>query len=62
MLAFLVGLRMLGSGEGLEGGYLLVEGREILFDYEGQFIDLDRPVIEEGFSFSHCSKSIWGFV
>lgn len=54
VFAFLVRFGMLGSGEGLQGGDLLVEGREVLFYYEGEFVDFDGSVVEEGFAFGHC--------
>lgn len=50
MLAFLVGFGMLGSRELLEGGDLAVEGREILFYDEGELVDFDRAIVEEGFA------------
>lgn len=53
MFSFLVGFGMLCSRKGLQGGYLLVQRREVLLDYEGQFVDFDRSVVEEGFPFGN---------
>ena len=33
---------------------MLVEGGEILFDNEGQFVDFDGSVVEECLPFGHC--------
>ena len=53
VFAFLLAGRpgLLGFGEGLEGGDLLIQGREVLFDDEGEFVNFDGSVVEEGFSF-----------
>jgi hypothetical protein len=40
---------MLALIEGLEVGDLGVDRGEVLFDNVGQFGDLDRPVVKDGF-------------
>ena len=32
----------------------MVERAQVLFDDEGQFVDFDGPVVEEGFAFCDC--------
>jgi len=59
VLAFLVLGSRLGRvllrGEGLEGGDLGVEAGEVLFDDEGEFVDFDGPVVEDGLLSRHCA-------
>ena len=51
------GFGLLGFCEGLERRDFLVEGGEVLFDDEGELVDFDGPVVEEGFSFRNCDSS-----
>lgn len=38
---------------------LRIKGGKVLFDDIGQFCNLNRPIVEDSFSFCDCARQCW---